>query len=252
MGESRLPVELFNPFRKILFDSKKTDARLLDREGPMFTVATGGALPGRKQIELLPAREPLWSGARLEKLIPGLSLLATLLIFLSISWHLSGQATAIQREYDEKMSKVKGIEMLQSRLISLKEKESKIKQDLSLFPSSMIAPVSFYQVLRAVGPLVPENVTVTLLSAQSKAAPSKGESLAPEGGELHIAGLAFGSDAHCLTALARIIERLEKSSLFKNTKLVSARENKSYNRPGTEFEIVCDIAPDIQKREERP
>jgi len=252
MGEHRLPVELFNPFREILFDSKKTDARVLDQEGPMFTVAAGLAIPGHKRIEFLPARVPFWSGARLEKLIPGLSLLATLLVFLLISWHLSGQATAVRREYDDKMAKVKGIEMLQSRLISLKEKEIKIKQDLSLFPSSMIAPVSFYQVLRAVGPLVPENVTVTLLSAQSKAAPSKGESVAPEGRELHIAGLAFGSDAHCLTALAQIIERLEKSSLFKNAKLASARENKSYNRPGTEFEIVCDIAPDIQKREERP
>jgi type IV pilus assembly protein PilM len=252
MGEQRLPVELFNPFREILFDSKKTDARVLDQEGPMLTVAAGLAIPGHKRIEFLPARVPFWSGAPLEKLIPGLSLLATLLIFLLISWHLSGQATAVKREYDDKMAKVKGIEMLQPRLISLKEKEIKIKQDLSLFPTSMIAPVSFYQVLRAVGPLVPENVTVTLLSAQSKAAPSKGESLAPEGRELHIAGLAFGSDAHCLTALAQIIERLEKSSLFKNAKLASARENKSYNRPGTEFEIVCDIAPDIQKREERP
>jgi type IV pilus assembly protein PilM len=253
MAEHRLPVELFNPLRKMLFDPKKTDARALDQEGPMFTVAAGVAIPAGKQVELLPAREPLWSsGARLGKLVPGFSLLATLLIFLWLCWHLSGQTTALKREYDDKMMKVKGIEMLRSRLISLKEKEIKMRRDLSLFPSSMIAPVSFYEIFRAVGPLVPENVTVTLLSAQPKAAPSKGESPVPEGRELHIAGLAFGSDAHCLTALARIIERLEKSSLFKNAKLVAARENKSYNRPGTEFEIVCDIAPDIQKREERP
>jgi type IV pilus assembly protein PilM len=252
MAELRLPVELFNPFRKIQFDSKKMDARVLDQEGPMLTVAAGVAIPDRKQVEFLPAREPLWSKPRIGKLIPGLSLLATLLIFLLISWHLSEKATAVKREYEGRMAKVKGIEMLQSRLISLKEKEIRMKQDLSLFPSSMTAPVSFYEVLRAVGPLVPENVTVTLLSAQSKVAPSEGESQAPVGVELHIAGLAFGSDAQCLTALAQIIEGLEKSSLLRNPKLVSARENKSYNRPGTEFEIVCDIASDIPKRKKKP
>jgi hypothetical protein len=51
--------------------------------------------------------------------------------------------------------------------------------------------------------------------------------------------------------LSQIIERLERSPLFKNAKLVSAEENKLYNQPGGEFEIVCDIAPDDQKREEK-
>jgi hypothetical protein len=38
-----------------------------------------------------------------------------------------------------------------------------------------------------------------------------------------------------------MIEGLEKSSLFKNAKLVSADENKSYNHPGVGFEIICDM-----------
>jgi hypothetical protein len=38
-----------------------------------------------------------------------------------------------------------------------------------------------------------------------------------------------------------MIEELEKSSLFKNAKLVSADENKSYNRPGVGFEVICDM-----------
>jgi hypothetical protein len=36
-----------------------------------------------------------------------------------------------------------------------------------------------------------------------------------------------------------MIEGIEKSSLFKNAKLISADENKSYNRPGVDFEMVC-------------
>jgi hypothetical protein len=38
-----------------------------------------------------------------------------------------------------------------------------------------------------------------------------------------------------------MIEGLERSSLFKNAKLVSADENKSYNHPGVGFEIICDM-----------
>jgi hypothetical protein len=65
-----------------------------------------------------------------------------------------------------------------------------------------------------------------------------------------IKGLAFGSDLHCLTALAQIIERLEKSPSFQNAKLVSAHENQSYTRPAAEFEILCDIDPAEFRRKE--
>ena len=40
-GELRLPVENFNPFREILFDSKKIDAQILDQMGSQFTIAAG-------------------------------------------------------------------------------------------------------------------------------------------------------------------------------------------------------------------
>jgi hypothetical protein len=38
-----------------------------------------------------------------------------------------------------------------------------------------------------------------------------------------------------------MIERLEKKSLFKNVRLVSADENKLYTQLGAEFGIVCDV-----------
>jgi hypothetical protein len=108
---------------------------------------------------------------------------------------------------------------------------------------------------------VPDNVALKLVSVQYKGKllkkgpqtpkPQEEESQRDDGTELHLTGLAFGSDVHCLTSLSQIIERLERSPLFKNAKLVSAEENKLYNQPGGEFEIVCDIAPDDQKREEK-
>jgi Tfp pilus assembly protein PilN len=115
----------------------------------------------------------------------------------------------------------------------------------------MIGSVPHQKVLREASQIVPDNVTLRLLSIQNKTKPPKGESQTNGERELHLTGLAFGSDIHCLTALAQIIEGLEKSPLFKNARLMSADENKLYNKPGTEFEIVCDIDLQSPKREER-
>jgi len=242
----RLPVERLNPFDKILFDAKKIEAQLLEPRGSAFAIALGIALPDRKRIEFLPAKEPYWSKPRMEKWIPRLAALITLLAFIWFIWDLSAQVATLKKERDEKMAKVRTIEMLQSKLNLLKEKENKMKADLSLFPSSTIAPVPFRKALTRVSQILPDNVTVTLLAIQSDKKPSDErppkEESPPNGAyELQIKGIAFGSDFHCLTALARIIEELEKSSLFKNAKLVSADENKSYNQPGVGFEIICDL-----------
>jgi type IV pilus assembly protein PilM len=242
----RLPVERFNPFDKILFDAKKIDVQLLNQKGPAFAVALGVALPFRKQIELLPAKEPYWSKTRMERWIPRLAALITLLAFTWIVWDMTTQVMTLKKERDEKMNKVKTVEMLQAKLTLLKEKENKMKADLSLFPSSTIAPVPFRKALTRASRVVPDNVTVTLLSIQSDKIPPRtktSEEESPENGayKLQIKGIAFGSDFQCLTSLARIIEELEKSSLFKNAKLISADENKSYNHPGVGFEIICDL-----------
>ena len=253
-NELRLPVEHFNPLKGMLFDPKKINVQILDQMGSQFTIAAGVALPQPKRIELLPAKEPLLSKARIVKSIPVLAPLIALLTFLLIIWNMSIQVATVQKERNAKVGKVANIETLQAKLTLLKEKEKKVKQELSLFPSSVLIPVPYREILREISHIVPDNVTLTLLSVQAKAKllkkevqtskPQDGESHQDEKRELHIAGIAFGSDIHCLTALAQIIEGLEKSQLFKNTKLLSADENKLYNRPGADFEIVCDINTD--------
>jgi type IV pilus assembly protein PilM len=244
--ELHLPVEQILPFRKILLDSKEIDpevAKSLDQMSSMFTIATGVALPEPKRIELLPAKPSCWSKTRLEKSIPIASSLILLLVFLLIFWRMNEQVADMQKERDEKMVKVKTLETLQAKLVLLKDKEKQIKQDLSLFPSSMIVNIQFPEVLKEIRHVVPDNVTVTLLLVQDKSKTSKDEAQTKEGTEMQIKGIAFGSDLQCLSALAQMIERLEKSPLFKDAKLVTAEENKLYNLSGIEFEIVCDINP---------
>jgi Tfp pilus assembly protein PilN len=240
-GELQLPVEHFNPLEKSLFDSKKIDVQLLDQMGSIFTIAAGIALPEPKRIELLPAKEPFLSKVQIGKWIPILAPGITFFTLIAIILYMNGQVTAIQKERDIKMAKVANLETIQAKLKLLKEKDLQVKEELSLFPSAMLVSVPYRDILRAVGQLLPDNVTLTLLTVQNKGKNSKGESQTNEGMEFHISGLAFGSDESCLTALALIIERLERSPLFNNVKLVSADENKLYTRPGAGFEIVCDI-----------
>jgi type IV pilus assembly protein PilM len=261
-NELRLPVEHFNPLKKILFDSKKIDVQLLDQVGSAFTIAVGLGFTEPKRIELLPAEEPFLSKVQIGKLIPVLAPLITLFIFLAIIWYMNGQVTTLQKERDAKMAKIANLDTLQTKLKLLREKDLQMKEKLSQFPSSMIVSVPYRDILKGFNDILPDNVTLTLLSVQSKGKPLKkgapppkpqeGASQKDEGRELYITGVAFGSDVRCLTALAQIIERLERSPLFENVKLVSADENKLYTQPGAGFEIVCDINLDGQKRKENP
>jgi type IV pilus assembly protein PilM len=257
--ELQSPVEQFNPLRKILFDPKKVDAHFLDQMGSIFTIAAGLALPEPGRIELLPAKEPFISKVKIGKSIPILAPLITVFIFSGMIWQMNGQVTTIQKERDVKLAKVASLDKLQEKLKLLKEKDLQIRERLSQFPSSMIVSIPYRDILREFNNILPDNVTLTLLSVQNKGKPLKkgstsskpqgGESQKDEGIELYITGVAFGSDVRCLTALAQIIERLERSPLFKNVKLVSADQNKLYTQPGAGFEIVCDINLDGHRRE---
>jgi type IV pilus assembly protein PilM len=250
-GELRLPVELFNPLSKVLFDSKKIDTQFLDQIGSLFTIATGTALPEPKRIELLPTKETFLAKVQVAKSIPALAPGIALLVFLGIALYMNGQVNTIQKEILTKTAKMANLDALQAKLKTLREKDIQLKEKLSQFPSSMIVPVPYRDILREVSQIVPANITLTLLSVQSKGKPlrkgdqppksQEGESQKDGGRELHMTGVAFGSDTRCLTALAEIIERLERTSLFNNVRLVSAGEDKLYTQPGAEFGIVCDI-----------
>jgi type IV pilus assembly protein PilM len=250
-GELRIPTEHFNPLNKILFDSKKVDAQFLDQIGSLFTIAAGTALLEAKRIELLPAKQPFLSKVQIVKSIPIAVPAIALLVFLGIALYMNGQVNTIQKEINTKRAKIANLDVLQAKLKALKEKDIQLKERLSQFPSSMVVPVPYRDILREVSQIVPDNITLTLLSVQSKGKPlrkgdqppkpEEGESQKDVGKELQITGVAFGSDTRCLTALAEIIERLERTSLFNNVRLVSADEDKLYTQPGAEFGIVCDI-----------
>ncbi len=252
-SELRLPVEHFNPLAETLFDPRRVDTQLLNQMGSLFAVAAGVALESQR-IELLPAREPFLSKARLLKSIPVLAPAIALLVFLGIALYMYGHENAIKKELDMKKAKLSDLDARQAKLKMLKEKDIELKEKLSQFPSSILISVPYRDILREVSQIVPENITLTLLSVQNKGKsltkgalppkPQEGESPKSVRRELYMTGVAFGSDLRCLTALAQIIEGLEKTPFFNHVRLVSADENKRYTQSGAEFGIVCDINAD--------
>ncbi len=258
-NELNCPVQLFNPLKGILFDSKKIDPQVLDEEGLSLAIAFGMSIPKPKRIELLPTREPIFTRIQITKWIPIMAPLITLLIFFWIVWEMDGKLASLQRELDFKKAKVANIEVLKSRLKLLKEKEEKIKQELSLYPSSITTPVPYREILKDIHQILPENMTLTHLEIHKKGKPFKKETKAlkteesqTDEKEIYFSGLVFGTDLNCLNALAQFIERLENSPHFKNVRLISADENKSYNQPSSEFGILSDIVLIKEKRLERP
>ena len=253
-GELRLPIEHFNPLSDILFDPKRIGTQFLNQMGSRFAVVVGVAISEPERIELLPAKEPFLSKVQVVKSIPVLAPGIALLIFLGIVLYMNGQVNAIQKEINMKKAKLADLDARQAKLKILREKDMQLKEKLSQFPSSVIVPVPHRDILREISQIVPDNVTLTLLSVQNKgkpltkgsppSKPQEGESQKDVGRELYLSGVAFGSDARCLTALAQIIERLERTPLFKNVRLASADENKLYTQPGAQFGIVSDIVLD--------
>jgi len=250
--ELQISVEIFNPLKEMLSDAQKVDVPSLDRTGSLLTAAAGVALSEPHQVELLATKEPFWKTLPLEKIFFILAPLFTALLFLGIIWYKSGQVTSLQRERDEKVANVVKLEEYRTKLAVLKEKEGKIKQGLSLFPSSVAPPVPYLKVLKEVSEIIPRNVTLTHLGVQAGEKPlgKTPEASTPQEKEsrneknvLHLTALAFGNDTHCLTAIAQIIEGLERSPLFRRVRLISTGENKLYNQSAVEFGIVCEIDP---------
>jgi type IV pilus assembly protein PilM len=258
-SELRYRFEHFNPVKEILFDSKRVDPLVLGQKGSIFTGAVGLALPEPKRVEFLQIKKPSLPKVSFGQFSPILAPLVTLIIFIWIFIGLTGKEAALKKDLETKKAKIANLETLKAKITLLRERENRVKQALSLFPSSMLVTVPYREMLKEVSRIVPENVTLTLLSVRDKgkqikeaqaSKPEGGESPRDEGREVHITGMSFGSDANCLIALAQIIEGLERSPLFKNVKLASAEENKLFNQSAAQFEMICDILVDSKTKEE--
>ncbi len=240
--ELRLPVERFNPGQFLPFDQQKIDPQTLAELGPQLALAAGVALPLIKGVNFLPERES-WA-ARLgwgrNPYFLGSSLAAAIMAFLI--WEGQRDLARVQKEYERKSVHLQDLERLPLTLSSLKEKEKQIKQKLSFLSSAQVGPLTQREVLAEIRRLIPANMSLIQLSVGPKGlAGGKGGRTSSGETEMQILGLAFGHNAECLKAIAQLMERLDKSSLCRNVKLMAVRENKQYSVPALQFEIVSDL-----------
>ncbi|MGC8809855.1 MAG: PilN domain-containing protein, partial [bacterium] len=170
-------------------------------------------------------------------------------IFAFLIWGGQGDLSRLQKEYEQKIVQLQDLERLPLTLSSLKEKERQMKQNLLFLSSAQVGPLSHREILAEMRSLIPANVTITQLSVVPKGLTGQKGSLSNIGEkELQILGVTFGQNAQCLSALAQLLERLEKSSLFRNVKLVAAGENKQFTAPAMHFEIVSDLDLERQRK----
>ncbi|MGB9698216.1 MAG: type IV pilus assembly protein PilM [Thermodesulfobacteriota bacterium] len=247
--ELRLPVERFNPWKFLPFDPQNIDPQTLEELGPQLALAAGVALPPIKEMNFLPEKKS-WASRLRQGSNPyylGSSLAAAIFAFLI--WGGQGDLSRLQKEYEQKIVQLQDLERLPLTLSSLKEKERQMKQNLLFLSSAQVGPLSHREILAEMRSLIPANVTITQLSMVPKGLTGQKGSLSNIGEkELQILGVTFGQNAQCLSALAQLLERLEKSSLFRNVKLVAAGENKQFTAPAMHFEIVSDLDLERQRK----
>lgn len=247
--ELRLPVERFNPWKFLPFDQQRINAQTLEELGPQLAMAAGVALPPIKEINFLPERAS-WAARLRQGSNPyfwSSALAAAIFTFLI----LKGQADLgqVQKEHEQKIVQLQDLERLPLTLSALKEKEKLMKQNLFFLSSAQVGPFSYREILAEMRHLIPPNVTITQLSVGLKALTGpQGSSSNSREKEIQILGLTFGQNAQCLSALAQMMEGLEKSPLFRNVKLVSAAENKQYTVPAMQFEIVSELERERKSR----
>lgn len=248
--ELKLPVKIFNPLSEILYDTKNVDIKLIDEKGPAFCAALGAAILEPKKINFLPEKASFFEKISSDRFIfTGIPIL-TLILYLFLVWQSETKLTCLQRESGDKMIKVAKAESLLSEMSRLKEKEEKIKNDLSLFPTLITEPVPFGDILSEINEIIPTNVTLTILelgaeTKNQKTNPKHSFTTKDEPKKnniLYLSGLAFGNDIQTLSAISKIIDGLERLPRFKNVKLLSTGEIKNYNQFASQFEIICDIS----------
>lgn len=257
--ELNLPVSILNPLSNIPFDPQGVQASRIHEWGPQFTVAFGSVLAPQVEIELLPRREPLGRFTHFRYRLTAFSILSVLVSLLTLTglgwvfWKMDRETRSLQRELETRSKKTRELETLRARITLLKEKEAKLRGRLPFLPE-LSAPTTFHaELLQSIAEALPQNVTLTTISLTSKRQGQEGKSSSIPPSEkasrdrseeaLHLSGLAFGSDLECLAALSRIVEGLEENRVLKNVSLLSLEEDKSYNRPATQFEIACEVEP---------
>jgi len=259
--ELRIPVKHFNPLSEILYDPKNVDSNLIEQMGSTFSTSFGASLSKPKEIDFLSPKLYFWERFPLDKIVSIGIPLITILIYILMIWQTETKLAKFERDQKDRMEKLKKLESMVFQFRQLKEKEEKIKRDLSILPSSIGKPIHYEEILIKISEMIPPNVSLTSLEITSETKNPKfelkssklKEAKSPDDEKriLYLSGLAFGNDIQVLSAISKVIEGLEQLPRFKNVKLLSTNENKSYNKFSAQFEIICDILPPMEPLQDK-
>ena len=244
----RLPVEILYPQNQAVPGETQPDGRGPDLVNPLYSTAVGATLPDRKGMDFLSAKNRTLSDIPAERAAFALVPVFAALVMLGLVWSLNAQIKTVGKERETKVSQVNSLDTLQAKLLVLKGREQQMKQELSQNPSRDLEALSHGEVLRRLSHLMPGNVTLKVLALEPVSPPAEGAS-SPEGYRLLLEGFAAGQELQCLTGVAQLIDLLEESTFFRNTKLISAEQAKWHQQPGVNFEMTSDLVPGKEQHE---
>ncbi len=239
--ELRLRIEPFNPLQGLLYDPEKMDQTFLSL-GESFTPAIGATFSTPISIEFLTVKEPFFSRNQLKKRAPLMAAFVASLIFFILITNTEIQLRRLGQQRDEKVTQIKDLENIKTSLLLLKQREAKIREERSFFPSSSESSFSYQEILKEISEILPNQVTLNLLEIQTQEISSQKDVESTPTPLLRLSGYVFGSEAQSLQTLAQLIERLERSTLFDRIRLISAEENRHFNQKASAFEILCHLA----------
>ncbi len=245
--ELRMKVEIFNPLEALFYDPQKVNPAILS-SGASFGSAIGSIFKEPIHIEFLSVKEPFFSKTQWAKRIPLIAASVAALFFLTLAWRSEVELSRLEQEKKEKIEKVKDLESIKSTFLLFKQKEAKMKEERGFFSSLSAASLPYQEVLKELSEVIPNHMTLTLLEIQTNTGPDEKDSPKRSPSFLHLAGFVFGNDLQTLSALAQLIESLERSNLFSRVQLIAAQEDKTFYQKASTFEILCEFSHTILKK----
>ena len=187
----------------------------------MVAPALGLAFQEGQGLNLLPSRFRVKKSQKIERIAMRISTIVIVFILLVISSYRWKEVGSLEKEYALSQSSWKTVQEIESMKQTLGERKRVIAKIKEGHPYVL-------EVFGEISNLLPPYAVLDKITQ-------------PRGtNEIRFSGTVFGlHDKSTEASLGELISGFEKSPYFKEVKLVSSQRDETYDRPASNFEILC-------------
>lgn len=201
--------------------SSKINEKNLHQQFPILSHALALAFQEGKELNLLPQRFRTPKSQKIERIAMRMSSVVIFFVLLTLSLYKGMEVRSLKRELDASQttgSTIQGIESMRETVAEQKGVLSRIERGHPYL----------LEALGEIANLLPPHAVLNRISH-------------PRGTDrLSFSGTIFGlQDQPTEGLLGELISGFEKSPFFKEVKLVASQRDETYDRPASNFEILC-------------